>query len=324
MVVAHHGLDAQQKNRMTRLTSLLAVCLCSVMIEGCSLIETRKTPAPVDEDTLSYSRELVTKGRYSEAIQLLTDASMEKPRNPAYVEELKTLKLQRKVLEEELTDQLLISNTSALQKQLPILEKLTQSSPNHQYQALLEQTKTLLQEMRLALSECGWRHFKRNNELAKECLDLALSLREEAADKNLMEHLLLEQRRSEVAKEKKLKAKRDKSFNKRINTRLAEADRLSESGQLREAKRVLLAILKEAPEHKQAKKMLTKVNSQLQGYIENLLTAGDRLYRDGEIEGAKATWRAILSLDPQDGRAWEKIQRAQRVLDNLENLRRTR
>ncbi len=309
---------------MKRRTSLIAVCLCPVLIGGCSLIETRKTPAPVDEDTLSYSRELVAKGHHSEAIQLLTDASMEKNRNPAYVEELKTLKLQRKILEEELTDQLLISNTTALQKQLPILEKLALSSPNHQYQALLEQTKTQLQEMHLALSECGWRHFKRNNELAKECLNIALSLREEAADKNLMEHLLLEQRRSEVARENKVRAERERNFNKRINTRLAEADRLSESGQLREAKRALVAILKEAPEHKQAKKMLAKVNSQLQGYIENLLSAGDRLYRDGEIEGAKATWRAILSLDPQDSRAWEKIQRAQRVLDNLENLRRTR
>jgi predicted Zn-dependent protease len=309
---------------MTRLSPLIAVCLCPLLIGGCSLLETRKTPAPVDEDTLSYSRELVSKGRYQEAIQLLNDAGMEKNRNPAYVEEIKSLKLEQKIVEEELTDQLLISNTSALQKQLPILEKLAQSSPNGQYQILLKQTKAQLQDMRLALSECGWRHFKRNNELAKKCLDIALSLREEASDKNLMEHLLLEQRRSEVAKQNKVRAEREKSFSKRINTQLNEADRLSESGQLREAKRTLLAILKESPENEKAKKMLAGVNNQLQGYIENLLAAGDRLYRDGEIEGAKATWRAVLSLDPQDSRAREKIQRAQRVLDNLENLRRTR
>ncbi|MET0027963.1 MAG: hypothetical protein ABW101_10030 [Candidatus Thiodiazotropha sp.] len=309
---------------MTRLSTLIAACLCPLLIGGCTLFETRKTPAPVDEETLSYSRELVSKGRYQEAIQLLNEAGMEKNRNPAYVEELKSLKQEQKIIEEELTDQLLISNTSALQKQLPILEKLAQSSPNGQYRVLLEQTKTQLQDMRLALSECGWRHFKRNNELAKECLNIALSLREEASDKNLMEHLLLEQRRSEVAKQKKVKAEREKSFSKRINSQLSEADRLSESGQLREAKRILNAILKESPDNEKAKKMLSGVNNQLQGYIENLLAAGDRLYRDGEIEGAKATWRAVLSLDPQDSRAREKIQRAQRVLDNLENLRRTR
>ncbi|MET0064985.1 MAG: hypothetical protein ABW076_01430 [Candidatus Thiodiazotropha sp.] len=309
---------------MKRLAALLCVSLCPVLIGGCSLIEPRKTPAPVDEGTLSYSRELVAKGRHNEAIKLLSDAGLEKNRNPVYTEELKSLKIKQKILEEELTDQLLINNTSALQKQLPILEKLSRSSPNQQYQVLLEQTRTQLQEMRLALSECGWRHFKRNNQLARECLSTALSLREDESDKNLMEHLLLEQRRSEVAKQKKVKAKRVESFNKRISTQLTEAERLSESGQLREAKRALQAILKEAPGNEAAKKMLASVNSQLQGYIENLLAAGDRLYRDGEIEGAKATWRAVLSLDPQDTRAREKIQRAQRVLDNLENLRRTR
>ena len=69
--------------------------------------------------------------------------------------------------------------------------------------------------------------------------------------------------------------------------------------------------------------MLSNVESRLKSYLENLLNAGDRLYREGEIEGAKATWRAALTPDPQDPRAREKIERAQRVLDNLENLRRS-
>jgi cytochrome c-type biogenesis protein CcmH/NrfG len=82
-------------------------------------------------------------------------------------------------------------------------------------------------------------------------------------------------------------------------------------------------VLKESPKNETAKKLLTDINKTLKKYIENLLLAGDRLYRDGEIESAKATWRAALTLDPMDLRAREKIQRAQRVLNNLENLRKT-
>ena len=304
--------------------TLFAVCMCQLLISGCELLETRKTPAPVDEDTLGYSRQLVAKGRYSEAIQLLNKASLGTGRNQAYINELKTLRTQQKILEEELNDQLLISNTSALKNQLPILKKLSTSSPNAQYSELLEQTQAQLQSMRRALSECGWRHFKRNNALAKDCLSIALSLEQDESDQNLMEHLLQEQQQSKQALEKKEKTEREQRWTKRINKRLAEASRLSESGQLRDAKRALKSILKEAPKNAKAKKMLAAVNSQLERYIENLLTAGDRLYRDGEIEGAKATWRAALALDPQDERAREKIQRAQRVLDNLENLRKTR
>ncbi|MES9861872.1 MAG: hypothetical protein ABW138_13625 [Candidatus Thiodiazotropha sp. 4PDIVS1] len=308
---------------MKSLLTLYTVCLCQILLSGCQLLAPRETPAPVVEDSLNYSRQLVAKGRYSEAIQLLNEASLGKNKSQSYINELKNLRGQQKVIEEELNDQLLISNTSALKNQMPILEKLTKSSSNPQYEQLLVQTKAQLQSMRRALSECGWRHYKRNNALAKDCLSIALSLELDESDQSLMDHLLKEQSQNKKALEKKEKTDRQKRWSKRMNKRLAEASRLSESGQLRDAKRALKAILKDAPKNTKAKEMLNSVNTQLQRYIENLLSAGDRLYRDGEIESAKATWRAALALDPQDLRARDKIQRAQRVLNNLENLRKT-
>ncbi|MCG7897290.1 MAG: tetratricopeptide repeat protein [Candidatus Thiodiazotropha lotti] len=287
------------------------------------MLQTRETPAPVKDDSLEYSRQLVAKGRYSEAIHLLNQASVGKNNNQTYIQELKSLRGQQKIVEEELNDQLLISNTSALKNQLPILVKLTKSSDNPQYLQLLEQTQAQLQSMRLALSDCGWRHYKRNNALAKDCLSIALSLKLDESDQNLMDHLLKEQSKNKQALEKKEKSARQKRWKEKLDKRLAEANRLLESGQLRDAKHALQKILKDVPKNSRASEMLAKVNRQLQRYIDNLLSAGDRLYRDGEIESAKATWRAALALDPQDLRAREKIQRAQRVLNNLENLRKT-
>ncbi|ODB99640.1 hypothetical protein A3197_11995 [Candidatus Thiodiazotropha endoloripes] len=303
--------------------TLITVCICQLLLSGCQLLQSRETPAPVKDDSLEYSRQLVAKGRYSEAIQLLNQASVGQHKNQTYFQELKNLRGQQKIVEEELNDQLLISNTSALKNQLPILVKLTKSSNNPQYLQLLEQTQSQLQSMRLALSDCGWRHYKRNNALAKDCLSIALSLKLDESDQNLMDHLLTEQIKSKNALEKKEKSARQKRWKDKLNKRLSEANRLLESGQLRDAKHALQKILKDVPKNSQAREMLAKVNRQLQRYIDNLLSAGDRLYRDGEIESAKATWRAALALDPQDQRAREKIQRAQRVLNNLENLRKT-
>jgi predicted Zn-dependent protease len=322
MVDAHHVKYLEQTPLMKPYLILFTICLCQMLLSGCQMLESRTSPAPVTDDSLTYSRQLVAKGRYSEAIQLLNDASVGKKKNQSYINELKNIKRQQKILEEELNDRLLISNSSALKNQLPILERLTKSSTNPEYQRLLVQTRTHLLSMRHALSECGWRHYKRNNALAKDCLSIALSLELNKSDQNLMDHLLKELSKNKKAIEKKEKTERQKRWNKKINQQLAEANRLSENGQLRDAKRALQTILKDAPNNTRAKALLENVNEQLQRYIENLLSAGDRLYRDGEIESAKATWRAALSLDPFDQRAREKIERAQRVLNNLENLRK--
>ncbi|MCU7906929.1 MAG: hypothetical protein KZQ76_14020 [Candidatus Thiodiazotropha sp. (ex Epidulcina cf. delphinae)] len=299
-------------------------CAYLLMLSGCQLLETRKPPAPMDENTLLKSRQLVAKGRYGEAIQLLDQARIGVNRTHAYGNELQTIRDRQKTQEEELNDQLLISNTSALKNQLPILTKLSRSSPDKpHYDHLLQETRKQLDGMQQTLSECAWRHFKRNNALAKNCLTIALSLKQDETDQDLMEHLLKEQKlhKEEVASREK--TKRAQRWKRRIDKRLAEARRFSERGQLRDARRVLKSVLKEAPSSEVAKRMLAEVNGRLEKYIDNLLSAGDRLYRDGEIESAKATWLAALALDPRDERVREKIQRAQRVLDNLENLRNT-
>lgn len=324
MVDAYHGLYLKKTGSMKLLQRLFTASLVLLLLNGCQLIETKKTPEPVDENVLNKSRLLVAKGRYGEAIRLLDHARIDNKPNHTYDDELKSIRSQQKTLEEELTDQLLISNTSALKNQLPILTKLSQSSPDtpHYYQ-LLQEARKQLESMQQALSECAWRHFKRNNALAKDCLTIALSLRQDKADQNLMEHLLKEQKQHKKAVATQEKAVREQKWKQRIDKHLAEARQLTESGQLKDARKALKSVLKESPSNETAKKMLSEVNGRLDKYIENLLLAGDRLYRDGELESAKATWRAALALDPTDERAREKIQRAQRVLDNLENLRKT-
>ena len=174
---------------------LIIAHLSLTMIAGCQLIESKKTtPAQVEDNALNKSRQLAAKGRYGEAITLLDRASANRNLSTVYSKELESFRNQQKTLEEELNDQLLISNTSALKNQLPILTKLSQASPDKpHYYDLLQETQETLLSMQKALSECAWRHFKRNNALSKDCLTLALSLKQDKADQNLMEHLLKEQ-----------------------------------------------------------------------------------------------------------------------------------
>ena len=326
MAVADHGPHTAQSNRMNLTLPHPALLLSLLLLlPGCKLLETKQAPPPsADENRVEIARQLQSKGRYDQAISVLEKAIVEDGKAEGYTQTLREIRLQQTVVEQELHDQLLISRTSALKNQIPILEQLLRSGPeNKQYIEQLQQTREELQQLRKSLSECGWRHFKKNNALAKDCLTLALSLEPQEQDERLMDYLLQEQKKHLEQTQTVERAKREMAWKHRNQGRMKDATRYFETGQLTEAKRVLKLVLKEDPRNAEAKKLLRQVDTRLKSYIENLLAAGDRLYREGEIEGAKATWRAVLSLDPQEQRAREKIQRAQRVLDNLENLRKS-
>jgi tetratricopeptide (TPR) repeat protein len=303
--------------------SLLLILL--VLLSGCQLLPEKKAPpAAADENRVEVARQLQAKGRYDQAIEVLERAIVEDGKAEGYTQTLREIRLQQTIVEQELHDQLLISRTSALKNQIPILEQLLRSGPeNEVYIRQLNKTQQELQELRASLSDCGWRHFKKNNALAKDCLTLALSLEPKEQDERLMEFLLKQQKEHIEKTQTVEKAKRKQAWKHRSKQRMREAERFFESGQLTESRRVLKLLLKEDPRNAAAKKLLRRAERRLKSYVENLLAAGDRLYREGEIEGAKATWHAVLSLDPQEQRAREKIERAQRVLDNLENLRKS-
>jgi tetratricopeptide (TPR) repeat protein len=296
-----------------------------LLLTGCQLLERKKPlPASANPNSIDIARQMEAKGRYGQAIAVLEEAIAKDGKAQSYTEILREIRLQQNIVEQELEDQLLISRTAALKNQIPILEQLKRSDPDQEeYAEQLNETRQQLLRLRRALSECGWRHFKKNNTLAKDCLTLALSLEQNEQDERLMAYLVDEHRQNLQKTQTVEMAKRKMAWKHRNQQRLEEARRLYETGQLKESRRVLKVILKEHPRNSEAKKLLRNAESRLKRYIENLLSAGDRLYREGEIEGAKATWRAALSIDPQDPRAREKIERAQRVLDNLENLRKS-
>jgi predicted Zn-dependent protease len=307
---------------LTPLKPLLLISLS--LLSACQLLPTKKTKPPVlpNQDIISAVNQLQAKGRYGQAIELLETAINTQGKAKAYTQSLRRIRLRQTIKEQELHDQLLISKTSALKNQVPILEQLTRSSPdNPEYSERLEETQRQLLLLRKRLSECGWRYFRKNNALAKACLTIALSLEQNEQDLHLMEYLLKEQQETREQTEIAQRTRREMAWKHRNQQHMEKANRLYESGQLTEARHVLKSILQADAKNASAKALLKKVESRLKSYLENLLAAGDRLYREGEIEGAKATWRAAHTLDPQDKRAREKIERAQRVLDNLENLR---
>lgn len=306
-----------------RLTLTLIACL---LLNACSLTKEKEAqPKPdLPDNPLVTAEKLATEERWGEAVTLLEQAIAQGWGKDTYLAALFEIARQQKIYEGELQAQLLLEETKALQKQLPILNRLAHSDPYNQQTAEKRlATRSGLILNRKVLSECGWQQSYRHSNLAQQCLKLALSIEANAKDQRLLEHLTTEKEQTIQKEVKKQQKIRDKQWKNRNQDRLQQARLLLRDSQFVESRKQLNLLLREDPNNIEAKKLLSKLKITLEAYLGSLLKVGDRMYREGQIEGAKAIWRTALNLDPNDVRAKEKMERADRVLKNLESLRQT-
>ncbi len=306
--------------------ALSALSACLLLLSACSQIkETTAPPEPLLPDNpLQTAEKLAADGRLGEAVSLLEQAIAQGRGNEAYIAALSATARQQKTLEDQLQAKLLLEETKALQKQLPILDKLAYSNPRNQHVA--EKLKTVrrgLETNRNDLSKCGWKQSEHHGNLAKQCLEVALSIEANAEDQRLLDQLTTKKEQTREKEVKKQRGIREKQWKNRNQDRLQQARQLFRNSQYAESRTQLIILLREDPSNEAAKKLLNKLQTELKSYLDTLLAAGDRMYREGEIEGAKALWQAALKLDPNDSRVKDKIERADRVLKNLESLRKT-
>jgi hypothetical protein len=306
-----------------RLVSLLLPCL---LLSACSMLKLQLPQAkPVlPENPLLEAEQLASDKRWGEAVHLLEQAVAQGYDDTAYLDALAETTRQQKVYEDELRARLLLEETKAVQNQLPILEKLAHSEPqNPQLSERLTSARNQLTLDRKTLSTCGWSQAARDNQLARQCLELALSIEDDPQDRRLLERLTEKKVQTIKREVQKQRGIREKQWKDRNQGRLHQARQHFQDGQLDESRKQLRRLLQEDPHNQEARQLLSQVEKLLEIHMDNLLKAGDRMYREGEIEGAKALWQAASKMDPDDIRATEKIERADRVLKNLESLRKS-
>jgi len=302
----------------------LGILILCLGIGGCSLLKPEPPRlAKLVSDPLATSGELLKAGRYGEAVALLETAASQRPDQPAYVKALRQARQHKQNFEQDLRDRLLLQQTRELHDELPILNRLRRADPaDPSLQQRIEQVHQELRQKRRALSICGWRQQRRAPRLATQCLELAIALSANVEDQRLLDILRAKQRQAQQQAKEQQREKREQAWKRRNQQRLRKAQEAFQANRLSETRRQLALLLKEDPGNRPARQLQAEFKRRLEGYIESLLKAGDRLYREGEIAGARATWQAAHNLDPSDPRAKEKIERAQRVLENLERLRK--
>jgi tetratricopeptide (TPR) repeat protein len=88
-----------------------------------------------------------------------------------------------------------------------------------------------------------------------------------------------------------------------------------------EAIRQDLSALEAYPEHANARQHLARLRARLAPEVETLVESGRQYYLQEDLQSALDQWRQALLVDPGNARAKDYVERADRLLENLEKLR---
>ncbi|MCF6355550.1 MAG: hypothetical protein L3J26_10715 [Candidatus Polarisedimenticolaceae bacterium] len=296
---------------------LLPLSLAVVLLTGCSILpiqEQKKEPQSLTE-SLQQAKHLRREKRYSEAGQLLTQVKKNHPDNPEPAVLLEQILAEQQRHRQLIEDKLLATRLTLIQQQRPLLAQLANNQPDDvMLRSRLQQLDKTWQESRPLLSRCGKRQLKHAPATAEKCLRLALAIEEQKVDRKRLTQI--ERNRARSAK----KAQQKKSAA-RIQQLLKQARHKQASGEHYSALMLLKQLLELAPESTRAIHLKREIQEKLENHTQHLLTAGETLYQRGELEGAIAIWKTLLLLNPQHKQALQKAERAQRVLNNLQQLR---
>ncbi len=291
--------------------------LAAVLLAGCSahpVQEQQKAPPSITE-ALQQAEQLRREARYSEAGQLLLQVKKNHPGNPRAEALLEQIQAEQQQHRQLIEDRLLAARLTLVQQQRPLLAQLANSEADDvMVRSRLQQLNKTWQESRPLLSRCGERQLKNAPATAEKCLQLALAIEEQKADRKRLTQI--ERNRTRSAKKV-----RQKKRAIRVRQLLKQARHKQERGEHHGALILLEQLLKLAPESTRAINLKREIQEELEKHTQRLLAAGETLYQRGELEGAIAIWKTLLLLNPQHKQALQKAERAQRVLDNLQRLR---
>jgi len=75
------------------------------------------------------------------------------------------------------------------------------------------------------------------------------------------------------------------------------------------------------PDNAAARRNLARLRATLEPQVEDLIESGRSSFRQEDLQGALDQWRRVLLIDPANERAKSYAQRAEKLLENLEQLR---
>jgi len=293
------------------------------------VVEPASVARPVDRitilppsDVIQQAEKLRMEGNWSQAIEVLKEANRQYPGHAELEAVTQRLELNWQNEKRRLEERILVTETDAMLKIIPMLEQLEQGESNdYLLQSRLLFWQQFLQTKVDPLIVCGLEEETRDLWLSRKCLKLAQRIAPSGETEAHLQRVSKKINKVKQALREKKERAEQRQRTRRVETLLAEAEHDMERGALSSALLKLDEAIRQEPENLRVRELLDEVQSALSQQVSSLVKLGDRLYREEQIGPAIAVWEAALKLDPNEEGIPEKIMRARKVMEKLQHIR---
>ncbi len=287
------------------------------------LEEVRARAADYDSEQARIATKLLDADKLNKAEEVINMAIGHYPDGPKLQQAAVRLRALRQAKIDALEAQLLLAQADWLAASVPIYERLAKVEPSNL--DAIWQAKRMEQErehVAQRLASLGLTaHASGNKDAAIRYLKTANQLVPSEPVHDVLAHLGKQEKRKKEQK----KAREEKVANEK---RREEAEQLAQQArkelqhaQLVSARDHLDQLQDVDPDFYQLDSLRFRLERAIQTRVASLLRTGDDHYADGRIAEAKRVWEAGLKLAPDDAELLARVERAQRVLTRLRQLR---
>jgi hypothetical protein len=265
------------------------------------------------------------------AVQLLSGALQKLPHSTLLRELRYKIEQQRvEQLKTNEREQLVSRATYMLEQQKLFQDKIHLESPSLGQRWEIQRNAKEAGELSAKLLEHGEHAMQNDNlDIAESCLQLSVALQPSPrADELLAETRAIKASRKQVASKqatiKKVKKRQQIKQQQKNETRILveETQQALARDDLQVARATFVQIPPSAREHKEVRAIQDDLDEAVNAHVNKLIIAGDAQYRSDDVLGAMRLWTEGLSLDPENTELRERVERANRVLARLEELKR--
>ena len=312
---------------MKQVLALLAGALLCV---GCANSPfPRLTSVGTAEQALDQAGVLAEEGRWDESLSLLEAARREYPEDAALAAEEQRVRDQWGELKGRLEDRLAAVRSQGRKDEIALLEPLVTAEPQRFSRAFtLDDRKRAQRGARDDLLRCAQRQLEADPALAVNCLDLSEAIEVDSRSQALREELerreaereaeRAAQAAAEEARERARLMERTKRLRER---RIEKAEALATAGNYAAASTEVDKVLADEPENARALALRIGLDQVLDVQNRVLGELAANLYADGELDAAIQVWETLLIVSPDHAEVRERLDRAMRVRDNLDQVR---
>lgn len=273
-----------------------------------------------ENTTLALVRDQEQDQEFGAALSQLRVARHNYPQSVALAEEeQQLLPLQQHALH-ELNDRLLIVRTQHLFDELSLQERVAHIDPDFPA-TRLQDIHTQLKRAAGELLECGQRSMQAGKlQRAEQCLTFAQRIQDTQIARTALASL--EQQQSERKKITRTRQQRsqDKLRRQQLDQMLTMANQALARDDLPAARQALNDALEIDSDNSDAIALRATIDSAIAARVDIALSKGNQLYRSGNIAQAQRVWKEGLLLDPDQPQLRANVERAARVLQNLQAI----